>query len=191
MTNVIIKIIIITILKQQLLHALSPTTFAPSMVANKATKTSVKGSTNNLNHEQINKNNDDEITSVTPDDGKFNSVDPFKEPVSQVITEGISPASDTVFTFMKCLLNSGRTKSLIPLSRLPRSFQKHKSVTLPCHHQTYISIISTLHFTIYVSPNSAPISGWKMSNYIFSTTANFAPTTSSLGETSYSNSDSS
>jgi len=128
---------------------------------NKATKTSVKGSTNNFNHEQINKNNDDEITSVTPDDGKFNSVDHSNEPVPQVITEGISPASDKVFTFMKCLLNSGSTKSLIPLSRLPRSFPKHKSVTLPYHHQAYISIISTLHFTIYVSPNSAPISGWK------------------------------
>ena len=32
-TNVIIKIIIITILEQQLLHASNPTTFAPSMAA--------------------------------------------------------------------------------------------------------------------------------------------------------------
>ena len=62
---------------------------------NKATTTSVKGSNDNFNNEQISKNNDDHGTSVTPYDDEFNSTDPSNEPVPQVITEGISPASDT------------------------------------------------------------------------------------------------
>ena len=109
---------------------------------NKTTTISVKRSNHNFNNEQVSKNSDDGSTSFTPYDDEFNSADPSNEPVPQVITEGISPASDTVFTFMNCLLDSGGTKSLIPLSRLPKSFPKHKSATssgVNQHHE-YITL---------------------------------------------------
>ena len=96
--------------------------------ARNATTTTSARSNENFNTEQLNETNDDNSTSIAPYDDEFNSADPSNEPVPQIITEATSPASDTVFTFANCLLDSGGTRSLIPLSRLPNSIPRHKSI---------------------------------------------------------------
>jgi len=93
-----------------------------------ATTTTSARSNENFNTEQVNKTNDDNSTSIAPYDDEFNSTDPLNEPVPQVITEGTSPASDTVFTFTNYLLDSGGTRSLIPRSRLPKSIPRHNII---------------------------------------------------------------
>jgi len=95
---------------------------------NTTTTTSRKKSNDNFNDDQTrHETNDDDNTSTNPYDDDFKSVAPPNEPVPQVITEGISTASDRIFTFMNYLFDSGGTKSHIPLSRLPKSLTKHQS----------------------------------------------------------------
>jgi len=73
---------------------------------------------------------------------------PPNEPVPQVITEGISETADEVLIFKNCLLDSGGTKSLIPLSRLPKGLIKHQSSQPYCalsssgvhHHHEHITL---------------------------------------------------
>ena len=62
------------------------------------------------------------------------------------------------------------------------------NLILPCPHQAYNSIMSTLHFLKFASPNSAPTSGWRTWIWLFSTTATTAPTILSSVVTSFNNS---
>jgi len=95
---------------------------------NTATITSAKMSDDNFNDEQTHhETNDDDNTSTNSYDDDFKSVAPLNEPVLQVITEGISETSDEILIFKNCLLDSGGTKSLISLSRLPKGLIKHQS----------------------------------------------------------------
>ena len=153
-----------------------------------------KKSNHNFNDEQTrHETNDDDNTSTNPYDDDFKSVAPPNEPVPQVITEGISETSDIIFIFKNCLLDSGGTKSLIPLSRLPKSLTKHQSTqpylalsSLGVHqHHEYITL-SKIRF-----PQFSTNIWLENVELIISTPANIAPTTSSLYVTSYNNSDSS
>jgi len=95
---------------------------------NTTTTTSAKKSNDNFNDEQTrHETNDNDNTSNNPYDDDFKSVAPPNEPVPQVITEGISKILDEILIFKNCLLDSGGTKSLIPLSRLPKGLIKHQS----------------------------------------------------------------
>ena len=116
--------------------------------ARNATTSPSARSNENFNGEQITKSNDDNDASIAPYDDEFSSIDSSNEPVPQVITEGISSASDTAFTFTNCLLDSGGTRSLIPRSRLPKSIPILKSIQPYSalsssgvhHHQEYITL---------------------------------------------------
>jgi len=64
--------------------------------------------------------------STSPYDDDFKSVSPPHEPIPQVIFEGVSETSNDVHIFKNYLLDSGGTKSLITLLRLPKGLIKHQ-----------------------------------------------------------------
>ena len=72
---------------------------------NTTTITSAKKSNNNFNYEQTrHETNEDDNTSTNSYDDDFKSVAPPNGPVPQVITKGISAASDEILIFKNCVL---------------------------------------------------------------------------------------